>query len=82
MRPICTYIKQCRKERGLSQEGLGELLGVSAGTVSRHERGESIPPLRHLIAYEVILGVPISLLYAELRYDVEQGLRARLPDSL
>ena len=37
-------ILQIRKRLGLSQAGLGELLGVAGNTVARWERGELAPP--------------------------------------
>jgi len=37
-------ILQIRKRLGLSQAGLGELLGVAGNTVARWERGELVPP--------------------------------------
>ena len=38
---IGAFLKQCRKEKNLTQEQLAEVLGVSARTVSRWEAGVS-----------------------------------------
>ncbi|WP_443984625.1 helix-turn-helix domain-containing protein [Dorea formicigenerans] len=38
---IGAFLKQCRKEKNLTQEQLAEVLGVSARTVSRWETGVS-----------------------------------------
>lgn len=42
---IVNYIKFYRKERGLSQAKLAELVGVSRNSISSIERGEYIPSL-------------------------------------
>ena len=39
---IGAFLKQCRKEKNLTQEQLAEVLGVSARTVSRWETGVSL----------------------------------------
>ena len=39
---IGAFLKQCRKEKNLTQEQLAEVLGVSARTVSRWETGGSL----------------------------------------
>lgn len=38
---IGKFIAQCRNEKGLTQEALGEILGVSNKTISRWENGVS-----------------------------------------
>jgi len=43
-------LQRIRKERGLTQEALGEMAGASAVTVSRIERGTIVPSLSTLIA--------------------------------
>ena len=40
---IGTFLKELRKEKGLTQEQLSELLGVSNRSVSRWENGVNIP---------------------------------------
>ena len=37
------FIAQCRKEQGLTQFRLGEMLGVTDRAVSKWERGLSLP---------------------------------------
>ena len=39
---IGAFLKQCRKEKKLTQEQLAEKFGVSARTVSRWETGGSL----------------------------------------
>ena len=43
---IGAFLKQCRKEKNLTQEQLAEKFGVSARTVSRWETGSNMPDLR------------------------------------
>ena len=42
-------IKQCREEKGLTQEQLAERLGVAANYISTIERGASFPRYEKLI---------------------------------
>ena len=42
------FLKELRKEKGLTQEQLGEKIGVTNKTVSRWENGNYFPP-KHLI---------------------------------
>ncbi|MCH5158257.1 MAG: helix-turn-helix transcriptional regulator [Clostridiales bacterium] len=44
-RNVCKTIKTLRKERGLSQEEFGKLLGFSARTVSDWENGKTEPSI-------------------------------------
>lgn len=46
---IGSFIKELRKEKGLTQEELAERLGVSRRTVSRWETGSNLPDLDILI---------------------------------
>ena len=46
---IGAFLKQCRKEKNLTQEQLAEKFGVSARTVSRWETGTNMPDLSILI---------------------------------
>lgn len=43
------FIAQLRKEQGLTQEALGERLGVTNKTVSRWENGNYMPDIELLI---------------------------------
>jgi transcriptional regulator with XRE-family HTH domain len=54
-----------RRRAGLSQRDVAVLLGDrTASKVSRYERRRRLPPLRMALAYEAILGKPISQLFA------------------
>jgi len=56
--------KMCklRKEKGISQEGLAEMLGVSRQAVSKWESGMTFPETDRLIALSDIFGVTLDSL--------------------
>lgn len=47
---IATRIRQLRRERGLTQEHLGELCGASKSAVSQWESGDTLPTLQNIMA--------------------------------
>ena len=53
------FLKELRKEKGITQEQLGEILGVSGRTVSRWETGFNMPDLDLLIQMADYYGVEI-----------------------
>ncbi len=55
-------IQELRKAAGLSQEGLGEALGVSRQAVSKWESDGGIPELDTLIAMSRLFGVTVGAL--------------------
>lgn len=57
---IGTFIKELRKEKGLTQEQLAEILNVSGGTVSRWETGTNMPDISLLASMADTLGVNTS----------------------
>lgn len=56
MKQIGTYITQLRKEKGLTQQDLGDRLGVSFQAVSKWERGETLPDTAILLDLANALG--------------------------
>ena len=60
MENICDLISQKRKERGLTQAELGEMLGISGKAVSKWERGLSKPCDEHLERLIDLLGLPVD----------------------
>lgn len=57
-------LRKWRKERGLNQEALGELLGEGQPTIARWENG-NIPPEKCLTVHDAT-GIPLH----ELRPDM------------
>ena len=63
-------IAELRKERGLTQEQLGQLVGVSAQAVSKWEKGGA-PDVELLPALADRLGVTIDTLFGRSREEIE-----------
>ena len=53
-------IQALRKQHGLSQEGLGERLGVSRQAISRWEMDGAVPEVDKLIAMARLFGVSLN----------------------
>lgn len=50
-------IVELRKQKGLSQKELGDMLGVSNKAVSKWENGESMPKLSTMLKLAEIMGI-------------------------
>lgn len=61
-KPISEKISELRKARSLTQEKLGEQLGVTSQAVSRWEKGETMPDIMLLPQLCQILGISIDAL--------------------
>lgn len=59
-------LKQCRTARGLSQAQLAEKLNLTPQTISKWERGLSLPDLYNLSAICSVLGVSVGFLLDKL----------------
>ena len=57
-----TSVAQKRKELGLSQEGLGERLGVSRQAIYKWESDASLPEIDKLITLSKIFSLPVGWL--------------------
>ena len=53
-------LRALRKARGLTQQELGELLGVSASAVGMYEQGRREPDLATLVKLADIFGVSVD----------------------
>lgn len=69
---IGAFIAQNRKEKGFTQEQLGEKLGVSNKTVSRWENGNYMPDLSLLEPLSQELGITLNELLAGERIEKEE----------
>lgn len=61
------FIAELRKEKGLTQEQLGEKVGVTNKTVSRWETGNYLPPADMLLILSELFGVSINELLSGKR---------------
>ena len=66
------FIAALRKEQGLTQEALGQKLGVTNKTVSRWETGNYMPDIELLVPLGEMLGVSVNELLAGERLSDEQ----------
>ena len=57
-------IRRLREDRGVTQEALAEALNVTAQSVSKWERGASMPDVQLLPQIAVYFGVTIDQLFA------------------
>lgn len=57
-----TRIKKCRKEKGLTQAQLGDLLGLSTTAIMRYEKAQREPKIDILSSMAKIFGVPLTYL--------------------
>lgn len=67
-------IRQIRKDSGLSQGELAELIDVEQKHVSRWELGGRVPDVYTLVGLSEALGIPLSELVEELNPGVDLGL--------
>ena len=51
---IGNFLKKLRKEKGITQEQLAEILNVSGRTVSRWETGNNMPDISILVDLSLI----------------------------
>ena len=70
-------IAQKRKENNLSQEALGEALGVSRQSISKWESDNSLPEIEKLIAMSKLFSVSVGWLLGveetEQRAEADEG---------
>ena len=49
------FLKELRKQKGLTQEQIAEIFHVSNRTISRWENGNNMPDLDVLMKYQIIM---------------------------
>lgn len=69
------FISELRHQKGLTQEGLGDILGVSNETVSRWENGNYMPDIETLRLLSKEISVSIEELLDGERKTAEQPLK-------
>ena len=67
---IGAFLKQLRNEKGITQEQLAEILGVSGRTVSRWETGNNLPDLSILVQISEYYNVEIKEILNGEFFDV------------
>ena len=69
MQKVGTFLAELRKERNLTQDELGEKIGVTNKTVSRWENGNYLPPAEILQILSELYDVSINELLSGGRLD-------------
>ena len=69
---IGSFLKELRKENNMTQEQLGERIGVTNKTVSRWETGNYMPPVESLILLSDIYGISINEILAGKRMEMDE----------
>ena len=71
---IGKFIGTVRKQRGLTQEQLGEKIGVTNKTISRWETGKYMPDIDKLQELSAVLDITVNELLAGERIEMSQIL--------
>ena len=86
---IGKFIAKLRKEQGLTQEQLGEKIGVTNKTVSRWETGVYLPPADAMLALGELFNVSVNeilsgkrLADAEYKEAAEENLTQAIKTSI
>lgn len=66
-------LKALRKERGLTQDQLAEVSGVSQGTISALERSTSDPAVSTLVALAGALGLSVHEVLERCYHDATKA---------
>lgn len=72
MQKIGNFLAELRKDNNLTQEELGEQIGVTNKTISRYENGNYLPPVEILQMLSKLYNVSISEILSGKRLDDEQ----------
>ena len=85
---IGEFLAQLRKEQGMTQEQLGEKLGVTNKTVSRWENGNYLPPVEILEMLSDMYALTINeiisgqrLMETEYKTKAEENIKCALESS-
>lgn len=79
---IGKFIAAMRKDRGLTQEALGERLGVTNKTVSRWETGAYMPDVGKLQDLAALLGVSVNELLSGERIESQDAFAQKADENL
>jgi len=78
---IGNFLAELRKEQGLTQEALGEKLGVTNKTVSRWENGNYLPPVEMLQGLSKLYNISINEILCGERI-AEENYQAKAEETI
>ncbi len=88
LQKIGAFLSALRKEKGLTQEALGQKLGVTGKTVSRWECGTYLPPAEMLLVLSELYGLTVNELLtgaplsdSEYRQAAEHNLQELMKNT-
>lgn len=88
VKKIGLFLAELRRERGMTQEQLGEKLGVTNKTVSRWENGNYLPPVEMLQSLSGLYGLTINEILSGQRLNsdayrekAEENIKSALQSS-
>ena len=88
VKQIGIFLGRLRKEKGFTQEQLGEKLGVTNKTVSRWENGNYLPPVEILQCLSEMYGISINEILSGERLEekkykekAEENIKSVLSES-
>jgi putative transcriptional regulator len=73
---LIVHLRRHREERGLTQEDLAELVGVTRQTIISIERGRYSPSIELALRLARLFGVPVEVLF-ELDEPTRSGKERR-----
>ena len=79
---IGNKVVAARKKSGLSQQALGDKVGLTRQTIGSLEAGESSTTQRHMIDIASALGVPLAYFYPSSSLEKENDTMADLVDQV
>ena len=79
---IGQFLAQLRREAGLTQEALGERIGVTNKTISRWENGNYMPDIEMLQLLGQVYDVSVNELLAGQRLAGEKAFRAQAEQNV
>lgn len=74
-------IKECRLDKGMTQEELAKTLGVNKSTIQRYESGE-IKAIKLVVLQSIAKTLNIDALYITLKSDIKKPYELTLPTDI
>ena len=81
MQKIGAFLSKLRKDQGMTQEQLGEKLGVTNKTISRWETGTYLPPVEMLQSLSEMYGITINEILSGQRLE-EKEYREKAEENI
>lgn len=76
--PHIPLLRTHRRRAGLLQRDVAFLLGSTYATkVGRHERGQRVPGVQSLVAYEILFGIGLQHMLGDRYAQIEASVRSR-----